>query len=326
MRNLMPITRPMGAADLTIAAEDAGKLALALSDLARGVAAYEAATGAAIAVVDADKAVMVGIDLASGPDETVFGALDKTARRAVEDYSRVDHAQIYRDAMVTGTGFMRDGKRIDPAEVFAVNEAEAGKRVSGLIDPEAARKNQCRSRSMAAVEAMQDDELRDAMYPQPVPAAGTVEDAVKAGTAAVAELVSEPVPTSNVQKMHNAPDIGKPISPQPTSIIKKADNALPTWQGNAIPADLRDTVQHIVKLGTSGPKWGFEQDLDMIERAIDGQSEKLIADVMEFSLSHIRQRFNKLVDRTHAHGNRFTREQVREALRWMTGQDEPPAF
>ena len=50
MRNLVPITRPMGAADLTQAAEDAGKLALALSDLAHGVAAYEAATGAAIAV------------------------------------------------------------------------------------------------------------------------------------------------------------------------------------------------------------------------------------------------------------------------------------
>ena len=62
MRNLVPITRPMGAADLTQAAEDAGKLALALSDLAHGVAAYEAATGAAIAVVDADKAVMVGLD------------------------------------------------------------------------------------------------------------------------------------------------------------------------------------------------------------------------------------------------------------------------
>ena len=82
MRNLMPITRPMGAADLTQAAEDAGKLALALSDLAHGVAAYEAATGAAIAVVDADKAVMVGLDLASGPDETVFGSPPETRRGA----------------------------------------------------------------------------------------------------------------------------------------------------------------------------------------------------------------------------------------------------
>ena len=162
MRNLVPITRPMGAADLTQAAEDAGKLALALSDLAHGVAAYEAATGAAIA-----------------------------------------------------------------------------------------------------------------------------------------DLVSEPVPPSNVQKMHNA---------------------LPTWQGKAIPADLRDAVQHLAEIGTSGPKWGFAQDLDMIERAIDGQTEKLIADVMEFSQSHIRQRFNKLVDRTHARGNRFTREQIRDALQWMLGK------
>ena len=143
MRNLVPITRPMGAADLTQAAEDAGKLALALSDLAHGVAAYEAATGAAIAVVDADKAVM---------------------------------------------------------------------------------------------------------------------------------------------------------------------------------ADLRDAVQHLAEIGPSGPKWGFQQDHEMIERAIDGQTEKLIADVMEFSQSHIRQRFNKLVDRTHARGNRFTREQIRDALQWMQGK------
>ena len=72
MRNIMPITRPMGAADLTQAAEDAGRYALALSDLSRAVAAYEAATGSAIAVVDADKVVMVGFDLAADPDETVF--------------------------------------------------------------------------------------------------------------------------------------------------------------------------------------------------------------------------------------------------------------
>lgn len=269
MRNLMPITRPMGAADLTIAAEDAGRYALALSDLSRAVAAYEDATGVAIAVVDADKAVMVGIDLASGPDETVFGSLDKTFRRAVEDYGSMDHAQIYRDA--------------------SVNEAEA----------------------------QQDAEMLDAMHPPPAPEAGTVAEAEKAGAQAVAELVSEPAPPSNVQKKHIAPDIGKPISAQPTSIIKNADNALPAWEGKTVPADLRDAVQHIVKLGTSGPKWGFQQDLEMIERAIDGQAEKLIADVMEFSQSHIRQRFNKLVDRTNAHGNSFTREQIRDALQWM---------
>ena len=156
MRNLMPITRPMGAADLTQAAEDAGRYALALSDLSRAVAAYEAATGAAIAVVDADKAVMVG--------------LDETFRRVVEEYGSMDHAQIYRDTMVTGTGFM------------------------------------------------QDDELRDAMYPQPVPQAGTVEDAVVAGAAAVADLVSEPVPRVAVA----VDPVGEAKrAPQPASTIKK---------------------------------------------------------------------------------------------------------
>ena len=28
----------------------------------------------------------------------------------------------------------------------------------------------------------------------------------------------------------------------------------------------------------------------------------------------------KLVDRTHARGNRFTREQIRDALQWMLGK------
>ena len=250
MRNLVPITRPMGAADLTQAAEDAGKLALALSDLAHGVAAYEAATGAAIAVVDADKAVMVG--------------LDETFRRVVEEYGSMDHAQIY-----------------------------------------------------AAPEAQQDAELLDAMYPQPVPEAGTVEDAVKAGATAVADLVAEPAPPAAVAV---EPVVKAMRAPQPESNLQKTHNALPTWHGKTVPAELRDAVQHIDKLGPSGPKWGFVQDLEMIERAIDGQTEKLIADVMEFSQSHIRQRFNKLVDRTHARGNRFTREQIRDALQWMQGK------
>ena len=61
----------------------------------------------------------------------------------------------------------------------------------------------------------------------------------------------------------------------------------------------------------------------MIERAIDGQTGKLIADVMEFSQSHIRQRFNKLVDRIHARGNSFTREQILDALQWMLGKTHP---
>ena len=267
MRNLMPITRPMGAADLTQAAEDAGRYALALSDLSRAVAAYEAATGAAIAVVDADKAVMVGFDMASGPDETVFGSLDKTARRAVEEYVNMDHAQIY-----------------------------------------------------AATEATQAPELLDAMYLQPVPEAGTVEDAVMAGAAAVADLISEPASRVAVAV---DPVVEAKRAPQPASTIKKDDNALPKWNGKTIPADLRDAVQHLAKLGPSGPKWGFQQDHEMIERAIDGQTEKLIADVMEFSQSHIRQRFNKLVDRIHARGNSFTREQILDALQWMLGKTHP---
>lgn len=267
MRNLMPITRPMGAADLTQAAEDAGRYALALSDLSRAVAAYEAAyeaaTGAAIAVVDADKTVMVEFDLASGPDETVFGSLDKAFRRVVAAYE-------------------------------------------------------------AATEAKLDPELLDAMYPQPVPEAGTIPEAGADLTAMVA-----PQPAHGEAQEPKLVHPATPATAKPESAARGhkiglssigADNALPKWNGKTIPADLRDAVQHIDKLGPSGPKWGFVQDLDMIERAIDGQTEKLIADVMEFSQSHIRQRFSKLVDRIHAQGNSFTREQIRDALQWMLGK------
>lgn len=271
MRNLMPITRPMGAADLTQAAEDAGRYALALSDLSRAVAAYEAATGAAIAVVDADKAVMVGFDLASGPDETVFGSLDKTARRAVEEYVNMDHARFY-----------------------------------------------------AATEAKQDPELLDAMYPLPVPETGTIPEAGADLTAMVA-----PQPAHGEAQEPKLVHPATPATAKPESAARGhkiglsaigADNALPKWNGKTIPADLRDAVQHLAEIGTSGPKWGFQQDHEMIERAIDGQTEKLIADVMEFSQSHIRQRFSKLVDRIHTQGNRFTREQIRDALQWMLGK------
>lgn len=262
MRNLMPITRPMGAADLTQAAEDAGRYALALSDLSRAVAAYEAATGAAIAVVDADKAEI-------DPDETVFGSLDKTARRAVEEYVNMDHARFY-----------------------------------------------------AATEAKQDPELLDAMYPLPVPETGTVEDAADL-TALVAPQTAQGE-AQGPNSVHPAtPATAKPESaasgPKIGLSAIGADNALPKWNGKTIPAEFRDAVQHLANLGTSGPKWGFQQDHEMIERAIDGQTEKLIADVMEFSQSHIRQRFSKLVDRIHAQGNRFTREQIRDALQWMLG-------
>lgn len=305
MRNLMPITRPMGAADLTQAAEEAGKMALALSDLARGVAAYEAATGAAIAVVDADKAVMIGVDLASGPDETVFVPLDKTLRRAVEDYARMDHAQVYRDALVMGIGITKDGKRIDPAEMFAVNND---------------------------AETRQDAELLDAMYPQPVPEAGTIAEALTAGADLVSDVcVNDPRAVIRSDSIANGERrISVDYNESLTDIkmkqqMRASASALPKWQGKGEPPELRDAVEHIAHLGPSGPKWGFAQDLDMMERALDGQTEKLIADVMEFSQSHVRQRFNKLVDRTHAHGNRFTREQVRDALRWMLAKDEMPA-
>lgn len=88
----------------------------------------------------------------------------------------------------------------------------------------------------------------------------------------------------------------------------------PHSSSQAIPkSETNEAKAHILALGPSG-KWGFADDLEMVERAIDGMTEADIAGVMEFSASFIRQRFNQLVDRTHGQGNRFTREQVRDAL------------
>ena len=201
----------------------------------------------------------------------MFGSLDKTFRRVVEEYGSMDHARFY-----------------------------------------------------AATEAKQDPELLDAMYPLPVPETGTIPEAVADLTALVA-----PQTAQGEAQAPNSVHPATPTTAKPESAARGhkiglsaigADNALPKWNGKTIPADLRDAVQHLAEIGTSGPKWGFQQDLDMIERAIDGQNEKLIADVMEFSQSHIRQRFSKLVDRTHGQGNRFTREQIRDALSWMLGK------
>lgn len=280
------IDRPMDISDLMNAANQATSIGLALSDLHRAVAAFEAATGLAIAVVDASKAVtMIGVDLASGPDETMVQSIGELMHRHSVMFDREaaqERNKMFRDAMQRG------------------QRAVAG-------DPPG-------SIAAGASEASLDAELLNAMYPSPIPEAGTVEDAVKAGAQAVAELVSEPAPRAEIF----VNGVIKAMSaPQPASIVQKMQNALPSWHGKTVSEDLRDAVQHIATLSTGGTKWGLEQDLDMIERAIDGQSEKLIADVMEFSQSYIRQRFNKLVDRTHGQGNRFTREQVREALRWM---------
>ena len=71
MTSMMKFTSPMGAAAIEAAAESLAKQSLALTDLHRSMAAYEAATGSQIAVVDADaQLVSYGVDLASAPDKT----------------------------------------------------------------------------------------------------------------------------------------------------------------------------------------------------------------------------------------------------------------
>lgn len=167
MTSIMKFTSPMGATAIEAAAESLAKQSLALTDLHRSMAAYEAVTGSQIAVVDADaQLVSYGVDLASGPDETVIQRLPQQDQQVMK---------ALRDAVATGTGFTLGGQRIDPAEVF------------------------CRN---SAAEAQQDAELLDAMFPQPVPPVGipetgTLAEAEAAGAQAIAELVSETAPTAD---------------------------------------------------------------------------------------------------------------------------------
>ena len=87
-----------------------------------------------------------------------------------------------------------------------------------------------------------------------------------------------------------------------------------TRVGIASTPEVDAAIEHLRGIGPSGVKWGFSQDLEMIERAIEGQSEATIAAVMEFSRSHIRQRFSLLVTRP-ADRSRHKREDVAAALR-----------
>ncbi|WP_313348205.1 hypothetical protein [Paracoccus sp. (in: a-proteobacteria)] len=235
MSNLLPLSRPMGVAALTEAAESIAKQSLALTDLARSVAAYEAATGVSIVVVDAHQA------------EPEAGVLDETAKAAVRS-SGID---------------------------FATNPDE-----TAIWDA-------------LNIKSMDVGSLR--IVPEDLAAARDIAEAIEEAESHVAK---------------QAPSVPEPMK----------ELAAPRWQGRVIPANLIDAVTHIGSLSVTS-RWGLAQDLDMIERAIDGQTEKLIADVMEFSTSHIRQRFNRLMDRTQAHGNRFTREQIKDALRFMTGDE-----
>lgn len=86
-------------------------------------------------------------------------------------------------------------------------------------------------------------------------------------------------------------------------------------QGLAVPIR-----EHLMTVRERGGKWGFAQDEEILDRAIAGQDERTIADVMEFSPSFIRQRFSKLVDRTHGQGNRFKREDVHVVLKAMLAE------
>lgn len=110
----------------------------------------------------------------------------------------------------------------------------------------------------------------------------------------------------------------KPLSRTMPEIAAAAADA-PAEPGKPVSDDIREAANHIRNLGPSG-KWNHALDLELMERCIEGQTEKLIADVMEYSPSFIRQRFNKLVGRQTGQDNRFTREQVLDALKHIVGQ------
>lgn len=102
----------------------------------------------------------------------------------------------------------------------------------------------------------------------------------------------------------------------------KADSALPDClrvvSSTPLPPNAAEIRAHLEKLAKKGGKWTQQQDLEILDRAKDGQNVQDIAAVMEFSLSFIRQRFNLLVDSTHGQGNRFKRDDVLTVLQAIT--------
>jgi hypothetical protein len=278
---------PMDRDSLTSAALRLQDEALAMINLAEAVASFEDATGRKIAVVDAEQS---------------------------------------RGPLTTNPGLWSLGAMLSTQPVPAVAGDPPGSIGHGSTE------------CSTADAVKQDAELMDAMFPQPVPEVEqetpAVTEARKAAQQAMAaaeqvetaEMIDGYFPaTPKEQAIMDAADEGKPLpagcagisGTDPAPVASKAKKAA---SAQKIDPRLEDAVIHINSVPVF-PKWNRKADLELMTRALDGESITLIADVMEFSPSYIRQRFNLLVGRKNDKAEpMFSRQDVFSALRIITGE------
>lgn len=77
-----------------------------------------------------------------------------------------------------------------------------------------------------------------------------------------------------------------------------------------------ELAAHVVKL-PSGDLWGLEDDIELLERSIEGQNRFQIGDAMGRTDQAILKRFDILVGRRGNSPAKFTRDRVLDALRQM---------
>lgn len=107
---------------------------------------------------------------------------------------------------------------------------------------------------------------------------------------------------------HSAPDVSR------THDVEKAPetiSALAPGQGGVSGSDI---AAHLSALPYPAG-WGVELEVDMLERALDGQTVAQISDINGWSPQFIKMRFELLVGRKGTMPARFSRQEVLEALR-----------
>lgn len=275
MINFPIMSEPMGADALSAAAEDMAKHSLALTDLAQAVAAYDRATGrsAVVDFIPRRELSPLDRDLADRMKAAIRDEIYATS----EGFSPMrDHMQ---DAMTFGMGIMESNptgadKHVSPAEFYAGLDKASGpdRTAFAVLGPN-------------GYEPLRDPELTDALFPQPVPEAGTIEEAQAAGAQAIADLVEEP---TSVQETHSAPSAA---DNPPLVVIADEDEPeshMPEFLRANPSAAVLAAMRHLNSTKVRyTPKWSRFEDAEMVRRILNGEPEKAIAAVMEFSLSLI---------------------------------------
>lgn len=95
---------------------------------------------------------------------------------------------------------------------------------------------------------------------------------------------------------------------------EELENLVPIFSPDVGP----ELAAHVVNL-PSGDLWGLEEDIELLERSIEGQNHFQIGDTMGWAETAILKRFSILVGRNGKDPAKFGREEVLAALRELSG-------